>query len=243
MNRKQKIVFMSCLYYPQISVDCVVFGYDERQLKVLVVKKDVDNPSVAVNNVKLPGSIIKSEEDLDSAATRILEEYTGLSKIYLRQFKAFGNPVRSSDADVLWTQKVVSLGITRLVTVGYVALIKLGKKVSLKSSDGMYAEWVDVSECKKLHLAFDHKDIIRDALENIKMMIKSEPHLLFELVPKKFTLLQVRALYDSIYEKKSDAANFRKFIFSIPGVAALPEVESGVPHRAARFFTYIKPKR
>ena len=164
---------MSCLYYPQISVDCVVFGYDERQLKVLVVKKDVDNPSVAVNNVKLPGSIIKSEEDLDSAATRILEEYTGLSKIYLRQFKAFGNPVRSSDADVLWTQKVVSLGITRLVTVGYVALIKLGKKVSLKSSDGMYAEWVDVSECKKLHLAFDHKDIIRDALENIKMMIKS----------------------------------------------------------------------
>lgn len=113
----------------------------------------------------------------------------------------------------------------------------------LKSSDGTYAEWVDVSECKNLNLAFDHKDIIRDALENIKMMIKSEPHLLFELVPKKFTLLQVRALYDSIYGIKSDAANFRKFIFSIPGVAALPEVESGVPHRAARYFTYIKPKR
>lgn len=234
---------MNYLYKPQISVDCVVFGYDEQRLKVLVVKKDVENHSISVNDVKLPGSIIKSDEDLDSAANRILEEYTGLTKIYLHQFKAFGNPVRSSQADVLWTEKVVSLGITRLVTVGYVALIKLDNKLKLKSGDGMYAEWVDIDECKKLNLAFDHYNIIIEALDNVKCTIKSEPQLLFELVPKKFTLLQVRALYNSIYGVKSDAANFRKFIFSIPGVAALPEVESGVPHRAARFFTYIKPKR
>lgn len=152
----------------------------------------------AVNNVKLSGSIIKYDEDLDSAAIRILEEYTDLTKIYLRQFKAFGNPIRSSDADVLWAQKVVSLGITRLVTVGYVALIKLEKKIKLKSSDGMYAEWIDINDCKQLNLAFDHYNIILDALENIKTLIKSEPHLLFELVPKKFTLLSQFGIRNSL---------------------------------------------
>ena len=113
-------------YNPQVSVDCVVFGFDGERLKVLLVERDTDtagDDGTVYNNRKLPGSIIRQDEDLDSAAYRILEEYTGLTNIYLHQFQAFGKPQRSSAADEPWLEKIHRLKISRLITVAFIALI------------------------------------------------------------------------------------------------------------------------
>ena len=233
------------LYKPEISVDCVVFGFDGNKLKVLLVQRNdhvLEEELEGFNNRKLPGSIILPHEDLDSAAYRILEEYTGLTNIYLHQFKAFGNPKRSSDADEPWMEKVKRLNISRLVTVGYVALIKINNRVKQQSSQKGQTIWLDIEEYRKENLAFDHKDIIAAALENIRHTLKFEPYLMFELLPKKFTMTQLRNLHDTIYQKKSDVRNFQKRMMQLEGISALAETEIGVPHRAASYFTYTKRK-
>ena len=232
-------------YKPEISVDCVVFGFDGNRLKVLLLQREglsSDDELNGFNNRKLPGSIILPHEDLDSAAYRILEEYTGLTNIYLHQFKAFGNPCRSSDADEPWMEKVKRLDISRLVTVGYVALIKINNRVKQQSSQKGQTMWLDIEDYVNEHLAFDHKDIIAAALEDVRHTLKYEPYLMFELLPKKFTMTQLRNLHDTIYQKKSDVRNFQKRMMQLEGISALAETEIGVPHRAARYFTYTKRK-
>lgn len=233
------------VYKPEVSVDCVVFGFDGNRLKVLLVQRngyDPKNGSDGYNNRKLPGSIILPHEDLDSAAYRILEEYTGLTNIYLHQFKAFGNPHRSTDADEPWMEKVKRLNISRLITVGYVALIKINNRVKQQSSQKGQTVWLDIEEYRNDNLAFDHKDIIADALESVRLKVRHEPGLMFELLPKKFTMTQLRSLHDMIYQKKSDVRNFQKRMMQLEGISALAETETGVPHRAARYFTYTKRK-
>ena len=233
-------------YKPEISVDCVVFGFDGTRLKVLLVQRN-DHTSEeeldGFNNRKLPGSIIMPNEDLDSAAYRILEEYTGLSNIYLHQFKAFGSPNRSSYADEPWMEKVKRLNISRLVTVGYVALIKINNRIKQQStSQKGQIVWLNIEDYRHEHLAFDHKEIIATALESIRLKLKYEPYLMFELLPKKFTMTQLRNLHDTIYQKKSDVRNFQKRMMQLEGISVLAETEVGVPHRAARYFTYTKRK-
>lgn len=236
------------IYKPEISVDCVVLGFDGERLKVLLVQRNGENNTDdnlnEYNNRKLPGSIILPSEDLDSAAYRILEECTGLTNIYLSQFKAFGKPVRNTEADMPWMEKVNRLGISRLVTVAYFALIKINNRVKQQSSQKGQTIWLNIEDYRLEHLAFDHKEIIGAALENIRRLVKFEPNLMFELLPKKFTMSQLRSLHDAIYQKPSDVRNFQKRMMQLEGISALPETEVGVPHRAARYFTYTKqPKR
>lgn len=234
-------------YKPEISVDCVVFGFDGEKLKVLLVQHDPivsDMKGGKYNDLKLPGSIILPHEDLDTAAYRILEEYTGLTHIYLQQFKAFGNPVRSSEADKPWMEKVEKLQISRLVTVAYMALIKINNRVKQQSTKKSHTVWLDIEDYQQMNLAFDHKEIITASLENIRKTVKSNPQTMFELLPKKFTMSQLRGLHDTIYQKASDVRNFQKRMMQIEGLSALAETEVGVPHRAARYFTYTKqPQR
>ena len=233
------------VYKPEISVDCVVFGFDGNQLKVLLLERNDYQSHEELdgyNNRKLPGSIILPHEDLDSAAYRILEEYTGLTNIYLHQFKAFGNPHRSTEADEPWMEKVKLLQISRLVTVGYVALIKINNRVKQQSSQKGQTIWLDIEEYRNESLAFDHKDIIADALDSVRLKLRYEPSLMFELLPKKFTMTQLRNLHDTIYQKKSDVRNFQKRMMQLEGISVLAETEIGVPHRAARYFTYTKRK-
>ena len=234
------------VYKPEVSVDCVVFGFDGNRLKVLLVQRNdqgTEDDFEGFNNRKLPGSIILPHEDLDSAAYRILEEYTGLTNIYLHQFKAFGNPQRSTEADEPWMEKVKRLNISRLVTVGYVALIKINNRVKHQSSKKGQTVWLDIEEYRNEHLAFDHKDIIAAALDSVRIKLRYEPYLMFELLPKKFTMTQLRSLHDMIYQKKSDVRNFQKRMMQLEGISALAETETGVPHRAARYFTYTKRKK
>jgi hypothetical protein len=128
------------------------------------------------------------------------------------------------------------------VTVGYVALIKINARVKQQSSQKGQTIWLDIEDYVNEHLAFDHKEIIAAALDDVRHTLKYEPYLMFELLPKKFTMTQLRNLHDMIYQKKSDVRNFQKRMMQLEGISALAETEIGVPHRAARYFTYTKRK-
>src|ERR1035437_692600 len=231
---------ISNLYNPHISVDCVVFGFDGEKLKVMLIERSIDEQNELYNDKKLPGSIILNDEDLDEAASRVLNELTGLKNIYLSQFRSFGSPNRMNDPrDVLWLERTTQLKIGRIVTVAYVALIKIDRKIVFNADD-YSANWYDVNEISNMSLAFDHIQIIENGLEHIRHQLDVEPHLLFELLPKKFTISQLRILHDVVHQTRSDVRNFQKKIAQMPYLVMLDEVEEGVPHRAARRYKYKK---
>ncbi len=221
-----------------VSTDCVVFGFDRRALKVLLIKRHIEENTGEYNDVKLPGSIIYMDEDLDEAATRVLAELTGLKNIPLSQFHSFGNPQRTSNPrDILWLERTMKTKIERIVTVGYVALIKINRKITL-NSENKSAEWYNVNDVRKMNLAMDHNQIVQKGLDHIKSWLNAEPHLMFKLLPRKFTVSQLRILYDEINQTKSDVRNFQKKISQWGNLVMLDESEKGVPHRAGRLYKY-----
>jgi len=230
------------LYNPHVSVDCVVFGFDGEKLKVLLIERTIKEQYEMYNDKKLPGSIILANEDLDTAAARILNELTGLKNIYLSQFRSFGNPSRTANPrDIHWLEKTTQLKIGRIVTVAYMALVKIDRKIQFNSPVAK-ADWYDVKGVKAMNLAFDHKEIIVAGLAHIRHRIEVEPHLLFELLPRKFTISQLRSLHDVIHQTKSDVRNFQKKVAQWSWVVALDELEKNVPHRAARLYKFDRKK-
>jgi len=230
------------VYNPHVSVDCVVFGFDGEKLKVLLIERDIQEQNELYNDKKLPGSIIFEDEDLDEAAARILTELTGLKNIYLSQFHGFGDPNRTKNPrDILWLENTMKLKIERIVTIGYIALIKIERKIQFKSINTA-ANWYDLNELKDIHLAFDHFEIIKKGLEYIRHYMDIEPHLFFELLPRKFTISQFRTLYDTVHQKHSDVRNFQKKVAQMPYIVALDETEKNVAHRAARLYKFDQKK-
>jgi len=230
----------STLYNPHVSVDCVVFGFDGEKLKVLLIERSIDEQNELYNDKKLPGSIILNDENLDDAASRVLNELTGLKNIYLSQYKSFGNPNRTNNPrDILWLENTTHLKIGRIVTVAYVALIKIDRKIVFNTEDTS-ANWYDVNEINNMQLAFDHNQIIENGLQHIRHRLDVEPHLLFELLPHKFTISQLRILHDVVHQTRSDVRNFQKKVAQMSNLVMLDEVEEGVPHRAARLYKYKK---
>ncbi|MHB9054625.1 MAG: NUDIX hydrolase [Paludibacteraceae bacterium] len=230
------------LYNPYVSIDCVLFGFDGRNLKVLLIKRHIEENNGDYNDVKLPGSIIYMDENLDEAATRVLAELSGLKNIPLSQFYCFGDPKRTSNPrDILWLERTMKTKIERIVSVGYVALIKINRKITLNSKNTT-AEWYNIDEIKNMTLAMDHNEIVQKGLEYIKNWLNVEPHLLFKLLPQKFTLSQLRLLWDEINRTKADVRNFQKKISQWVNLTALDEFEKNVPHRAARLYKYQNRK-
>jgi 8-oxo-dGTP diphosphatase len=158
----------------------------------------------------------------------------------LSQFKSFGSPGRTTNPrDVLWLERTTQLKIGRIVTVAYVALIKIDRKLVFNAEDTA-ANWYDVNEIANMQLAFDHNKIIENGLQHIRHRLDLEPHLLFELLPKKFTISQLRILNDVVHQTRSDVRNFHKKVAQMSYLVMLDEVEEGVPHRAARLYKYKK---
>lgn len=229
-------------YNPHVSVDCVVFGFDGAKLKVLLIERTIDENDGFYSDKKLPGSVIYDNEDLDTAAIRILNELTGLKNIFLSQFHCFGDPQRiSNPRDKNWLEKITKLEIGRVITVGYVALIKISRKIIFES-ENTTARWYDIDELSKMELAFDHNQISEEALKHIRHKVMLEPDVLFELLPQKFTMTQLRNLYDIVLETKSDVRNFQKKMLLIEGLEQLDEVQKDVPYRAPRLYRFDKKK-
>lgn len=233
-NRSEKEVLIN----PHVSVDCVVTGFDGEELRVLLVKQVGKEADPAFNNMKLPGSLIYDDEDLDEAARRVLYELTGIRDLRLMQFKAFGSKNRTRNPkDIRWLERFhrLTAKVERIVTVAYLTMVKIDKKLA-QLSDEYEACWVKVKEIGVL--AFDHNQITGEALSFIRQYVDANPSVLFDLLPRKFTAAQLRTLYEVVYDKTLDVRNFHKKIAMTAYIVALDERQTGVPHRAARYYKF-----
>jgi hypothetical protein len=228
----------SNLVYPHVSTDCVVLGFDGLHLNALLLKRTGMEDGTSFNDLKLPGSLIFSDEDLDDAAQRVMGELFSSHAIYLKQFKCFGSPVRTrSPRDIMWLEKATQLKIGRIITVAYLSLIRIDDKVKLKS-DTVQAVWIPLPQIRDL--AFDHVQILEDAVEEIRRMVTTDPALVFNLLPKKFTAAQMRILFEEMFGTKMDVRNFHKKMIRMEYILPLDEFEQDVSHRAARFYRFDK---
>jgi hypothetical protein len=220
-----------------VSVDCVVFGFDNENLNILLVKREKE-PTTEFKNMKLPGSLIYNDEDVDDAANRVLYELTGIRRMSLRQFRCFASPDRARNIeDQKWLDKEYQPNINRLITVAYLSLCKIDRKL-VNISKYKDSVWLPIAELPQM--PFDHNLIVEESLSEIRKWVESEPVVIFELLPSKFTITQVRKLYEAIYNKKIDVRNFHKKIAAMPYVVALDEKQQNVSHRAAQYYKFDK---
>jgi ADP-ribose pyrophosphatase YjhB (NUDIX family) len=223
--------------YPHVSVDCVLLGIDKERLCVLLAERT--DAGTGKTEYKLPGSLIYENEDLDDAAYRILRETTGLKRVTLNQFRSFGSPSRiSRQEDALWLENAYKMKVGRIVTVAYLALCKI-RKTKPDAEHGT-AKWTPIGELPRL--PFDHKNIIDEAVREIRTLIDKEPAIVFQYLPYKFTALQLRSTYEILYNKKLDVRNFHKKMMSLDYVVLTEEKEKYVAHRLARLYKFDKVK-
>ena len=220
-----------------LSIDCVVLGFDEDQkLKVLLIKKFINEK----NNYQfaLPGDLVGMSEDLLEGAARILKSLTSLDNLFLKQFQAFGNPERTKQKkDQSWLKMYRKKPKERVVTVGYIALVKMEDYIPHASSFAVDAEWVELNKVSS-ELAFDHNIILDNGIAYLRDQL--DPQLAANLLPSKFTLSQLQNLYEILLDQKLDKRNFRKNILKIDVIRKTEEKQKGVSHKPAHLYTYKK---
>lgn len=217
-----------------LSVDCAVFGFNGKTLKVLLVERRYYTPNTLLDKFKLPGAMILENETLPDAASRVLEEATGLRKVYLKQLEIFSDPQRVCGEELEWINRHHGIRTERVVTVGYYALVKLGTStIAYTTSKG--ARWVDVESIQRL--AMDHKQILTSALAMLCREILQSP-IAFELLPRKFTIRELQTLYSAVLGIEIDNRNFRKKILASGFLAPTAEKEQGVAHKPAQYYTF-----
>lgn len=228
------------IFNPYISIDCVLIGFDGQDLKVLLVERVPDLRSEEYKDMKLPGRLIHFDEDIDSAAYHVLNELTGIENAYLCQFKAFGAPSRTENPrDREWLcglEKLTGQKINRIVTVAYMSLIRINRKMLIRPE--YKARWYPVNEVPSL--VFDHNKIITETLQQVRQNVEYDLSILFELLPARFTEHQLRHVFEVLYEKKLDVRNFHKKIGGMEYIVPLEEWQKDVPHRAARYYKFDK---
>lgn len=204
------------------TVDNVIFGFDEGDLKVLLIKR---NEEPYINKWALPGYFVDPSEDLDQAANRVLRELTGITEVYLEQVHSFGDVNRHP--------------MGRVITVAYFSLIKIQDYKLLPSSIAEEIKWHDIAKINEL--AFDHIDILAACIKRLQRRVRSRP-VGFELLPPKFTLTELQHLYEAILSTQLDKRNFRKKILSMDLLVDLNITQEGVAHRPARLYKFDKDR-
>lgn len=204
--------------HPAVTVDCVVFGLDDNELKVLLIQRMLEPFK---NKWALPGGFIKMDEDLADSALRELKEETGVENLYLEQLGTWGRPERDPRE--------------RVITVAYFAIVNLFDHPAKADTDAQDAGWFSIDSLPEL--AFDHDQILSAALRKLQRKLHYEP-LVFEFLPSKFTLSQVQNLYERILRTTVDKRNFRKKLLATESLEALDEYETGVSHRAAQYYVF-----
>jgi 8-oxo-dGTP diphosphatase len=200
------------------SVDCVIFGYHDKELKVLLIQRGT---SPFEGDWALPGDLVYPHEDLDSAADRVLMDLTQLEDISMRQVKSFG--------------KVNRHPLGRVITVAYFALLELQEISPMASSWAKDIKWHSVKRIPKL--AFDHKEILTECLDSMRELIKHEP-IWTRVLSKKFTLTELQELFETILMKKYDKGNFRKKVSSMKFLKRLEESQINVRHRPSALYKF-----
>lgn len=202
-----------------ISVDCVIFSYHEKELKVLVIKSDLEEFS---GFYSLLGDLVRPDEDLDAASYRILRDRTGMDDVYLEQVHTFGAIDRHPSG--------------RVITTAYYSLIDAKhQKLRLTHND---LQWLPVKKLKTM--AFDHKLILDTCLARLREQVMEHP-VIFNLLPEKFSLRELQELYEAILLVELDRRNFRKKIAIKDWLVDLNEMEEDVPHRPGKLYK-LKPE-
>lgn len=203
------------------SSDCVIFGFEDSSLKILAYKR-AKNPCKGA--WALPGGFLKKDEHFEEAARRILKATTGVSDIYLEEVAVFDQLDRFPS----W----------RVFTVGYFALVKPGKyEIVATGLDSLEVKWFKINDLPEL--AWDHQNIVDTALKKLRVMVLHKP-IGLELMPGKFTLPQLQALYESILGKKLDRRNFHKKMTRTSLLKRLDERDPNNKRRAAYLYKFDK---
>ena len=199
-----------------VSVDCVIFGFADDELKVLLIKSDLE---VYKDQWSLLGDLVRPSEDLESASYRVLKERTGLSDVYLEQVNTFSAINRHPGG--------------RVITTAYYSLVNI-KDHQLKLSHNEL-HWHPVNEIS--NLAFDHDQILQTCLTRLRRQIIENP-IVFNLLPEKFSLRELQSLYEAILNTKMDRRNFRKKLFLMDWLIDLEEFETQVSHRPGKLYKF-----
>lgn len=211
---------MYCYRYPHpaVTVDCIIFALHENDLKVLLIQRGADPYK---NFWALPGGFVEIDESVDTAAERELAEETGMEKIFLEQLYTFGEPKRDPRE--------------RVISVAYYSLVRLKEHRPVAGSDALNTCWFPIRQLPAL--AFDHNKVMDMAIQRLQGKVIYAP-VIFDLLPGKFRLNQLRKVYEIILERPIAADSFRKKILGTGLLTPLNEFdksESGPPSRLYRF--------
>lgn len=213
-------------YYSQfdriyVAVDCIIFGFLDNQLKILLLTRDFE-PSLG--QASLIGGFVRKDESLDDAAARILHDLTGLENVFLEQLYSYGEVDRDPGE--------------RVISVSYYALLKV-QDLDHAHVEKHRARWCNIGECKEL--IFDHNEMVENALVRLRSRAKSQP-IGFELLARKFTIPQLQMLYEAIYQKKLDNRNFRKKLLAMDVLEKLETKDKSTSKKGAYLYRFDRKR-
>lgn len=204
-----------------VAVDCIIFGFDGQDLKLLVIERALEP---FAGKWSLVGGFIEQNESLSEAASRVLKKMTGLEGVYMEQLHAFGDPKRDS--------------VERTISVAYYALIDI-HKYEMQLSDEYKAEWVLLKNLP--HLIFDHHEMVELARQRLRYTAALHP-ILFELLPNKFTIPQLLNLYEGVYDSNFDKRNFSRKVLSTNLLIKQKDKEKETSKKGAYYYKLNKKK-
>jgi len=232
-------------FIQQLSIDCVIFGYSNRQLKVLVSKLDFKGDFWV-----LPSGFILKEEGIDQAAHRILQERTGLNDIFLEQYKVFGdvprnimaivgeiralNPKKFEDSsvrdiDMEWLTK-------RFISIGYYALVDINKVVPKLMEIDQSIDWYDIDDLPSMIGDLNYQ--VTKALEALRLNLDSKL-LGFNLLPETFTMKELQHLYETVYDRPFRRNNFQKKMLDLGVLERLEKKYTGASNKAPYLYRFM----
>ena len=231
-------------YIQQLSIDCVIFGYQEKRLNVLSPKLNFRGDFWA-----LPGGFILQDEDIDQAARRILEDRTGIKDIYLEQFRVFGDARRNNFqfwerivqlnqdklSDEQFNRKEFEWISRRFVSIGYYALVDINKVVPQKNDIDESIAWYDIKELPPMIM--DHTEIVEQALQTLRLNL-DQKLIAFNLLPETFTMKEVQELYEAIFDKPVARNNFQKKILDLNVLERLEKKFTGAANKAPFLYRF-----
>lgn len=218
-----------------ISLDCVVFGFHDNQLKVLLLRMKF------TKEWALPGGFLHEDESLETAANRVLKVRTGLDDIFLKEFKVFSDPLRSKKNPAV--QDLIDSGANpdpswfdqRFISVGFYALVDFSKTIPQHDSLSDLCTWKSLNEIDNLIL--DHNQILSNALETLRIQLNHQP-VGYNLLPEKFTMPELQKLYETILGKELDRRNFQRKMLSYNILNKLEERKTGGAHKAPFLYEF-----
>lgn len=203
-----------------VAVDCIIFGFDGENLKILLVQRNFEPK---MGEWSLMGGFIGNEETSDEAAQRVLNTLTGLENIYLEQLNSYTQIDREPTA--------------RIMSISYYALINIEKNIQI--NEKYSAKWFDLKD--RPDLIFDHNDMVKDAVLRLRRRATTRP-IGFELLPKKFTMKDLQNLYEAIFDEKYDKRNFTNKINALDVLVKTAEKDMSSSKKGSFLYTFDEEK-